>query len=133
MGKYKWVRDREPSSDVRHRIAYSCECEKGHSATARIKPTRHHVVGACKHAPSFIWRAINGCRTPPRAIGFMFGIQMQHQSWDFVPVSRRNAILKCASLVVRRRPHGSMSGWPCARVIMRYRVDEADKRPAPAR
>src|SRR6266851_6615764 len=30
----------------------------------RFKPTRHHVAGAGNHAPSSIWRAINGCRTP---------------------------------------------------------------------
>ena len=33
-------------------------------AAASLKRTRHHVSGAGNRAPSSIWRATNGCRTP---------------------------------------------------------------------
>jgi hypothetical protein len=69
------------------------------------------------------------------------GIKMPDYSCDFVPVSTfriRFERAQCDPEVRIPRPasastRSAISGWPCARVIMRHRVDEADKRPAPAR
>jgi hypothetical protein len=52
-----------------------------------FKPTRHHVADTGNRASSSIWRAINGCRTPPSAIRFLFRIEMQHYSCNLAPVS----------------------------------------------
>jgi len=50
----------QPAKDGQHKLAV----RRGGKAPI-LKPTRHHVAGADNHAPSSIWRAINGFRTPP--------------------------------------------------------------------
>jgi hypothetical protein len=61
-----------------------------HRASSRtFKPMRHRVAGAGNHAPSSIWRAINGCRTISVAIWFMIGIKMQPAVWLFPAVEGR--------------------------------------------
>jgi hypothetical protein len=55
-----------------------------------FKPTLHHVAGAGNHAPSSIWRAINGCRRRSGRDQIYFPDQMQHYSCDVARVSGAN-------------------------------------------